>query len=40
MIIEGDLNGKFSYDGQLGMIGPMSNKENNPKGDAAKGPAP
>ena len=36
MIIEGDLNGKLSYDDQLGMIGPLSNKENNLKGDAAK----
>ena len=36
MIIEGDINDKFSYDHDLGMVGPMSNKENNIKGDAAK----
>ena len=36
MIIEGDINGKLSYDEHLGMVGPVSNKGNNLKGDAAK----
>ena len=31
MIIEGDINGKFSYDHDLGMVGPMSNKKTTSK---------
>ena len=35
MITEGDWNGKFKHDHDLGLSGKVSDKDNNAKGDAA-----